>query len=202
MTNKLLDRLKKSEDFVIGLFMWALVLVAIYVMCFQITINGAASGFVVMGCVSGIAILISVITVKKPLTGIIFVTWTILVNLIIYSIQYPVIPWLIFVAIVLGAAEIKFLFFDKASPKKRKSKFWFTVERKLLWIFIFGVITLVLGSIYKISLIIGNWILKNNTAVTKTLLTAAEIVGILALATFILWAYIKLNSLKFRKRKK
>lgn len=110
------------------------------------------------------------------------------------------IPWWLFIILTFVIGEVAF-WLTKFKPKKGESRFWFTAKVK-------GLMLLISAIAIAIGVVIVNfirwaipWIAQYWEAIVMWLgYIGIGIVAIL-LFGFIAWAYIKLNSLKYREKK-
>ena len=108
--------------------------------------------------------------------------------------------WLIIVGVIV-LAEIIFLLFDKKKPKKKESKFWFTAKRKAIAYLESTFIIIELNGLYQLTVRGYPYIKRYFPEIVKWLGYIGIGIICLVVVLLILYVYIKLNSLKFKKRR-
>lgn len=105
--------------------------------------------------------------------------------------------WWIILIVLIVLSEVIFLIFDNKMPCKKTSMFWFTVNRKCVSYFKSFVILGLIGGSY--STIRRLFPIINWFVVVEVIKWIAIIVGTIIILLVILWSYIKLNELKYKK---
>lgn len=110
------------------------------------------------------------------------------------------IPWWAFLLSILIVSEVIFIFFFKGNPKKGE-EFWHTFGFKLLFIVCSFMGLTIIGSLIIWSNPAFAWIVINNEGIFDALIKLSMIIGFLALTLGLFCGLVKLNTLKYKKRR-
>jgi hypothetical protein len=125
--------------------------------------------------------------------------WLLFFTLIILSVGIVTEFWYVYIIALFATAEVIFIFFDKSKPDKKDSVFWFTAKQKTKGLVEAGAAVLILNFLAKGGSFIFEWVSKNLTSVIQSLQTIGVWIAVVALVIGVSYAYIRLNSLKYRR---
>jgi len=135
------------------------------------------------------------------IVGLVTTLGSIVSIILIASIKYfPFKIWILIIGVII-CAEIIFLWFDISNPKKRENKFWFTIKRKGITYLELIFIILELNGLFQLSIRGYPYIKKYFPEIVKLLGYIGIGIICLIIVLAILYRYIKLNSLKYKKRR-
>jgi hypothetical protein len=100
---------------------------------------------------------------------------------------------------VVIVAELIFLLFDNKKPKKKENKFWFTAKRKGIAYLESAFIILEVNGLYQLGKRGIPYIKRYYPEIVKWLGYVGITIIILAIVIGVLYGYIYLNSLKYKK---
>ena len=116
-----------------------------------------------------------------------------------YSVKYfDFNIWLVII-VVITLAELIFLLLDKTQPKKKEDKFWFTAKRKAIAYLESIFLVVELNGLYQLSVRGHPYVKRYFPEIMKWIGYIGVGLIILVVIGFVLYMYIKLNSLKYKK---
>jgi hypothetical protein len=109
----------------------------------------------------------------------------------------PMHAWIVAI-FTLGLGEALFIF-EKAVPKEKDNRFWFTASRKVINNIESASVVLSLYAVYSLSIPVSKWLNTNREAAINIVGygTMWILIGLLSLAS--IYAYIKMNEMKYKK---